>query len=325
LLATALLFGLSLLAPGGWKGRLALALAAGLAVAAFHALVWPHCLSRLEGVSPEVEQLWLSHVREARPVYRHGWKLAVAIVSIPVTGIIGWTLLAWVRRRDPAQLRRILAAATPALAATLLLLWQTRTGPAAQLMGVVGAAALTWIAVPWAQRSKRAVVRVCGTVLIAVVGFGAAAPVASTFYPAENKSTRMKAVDRANGSCPSLAALRAVAQQPKGMVFTFVDLGPRLITVTHHDAVTGPYHRNGEQIADVMNAFRGSERQAHQIIVKYRSDYVLVCPNMSTATIFMAETPKGFYAQIMKGRVPDWLEPVKLPRNSPFRMWRVKR
>ena len=41
------------------------------------------------------------------------------------------------------------------------------------------------------------------------------------------------------------------------MVFTFVDLGPRLITVTHHDAVIGPYHRNGEQIADVMNAFRG--------------------------------------------------------------------
>jgi hypothetical protein len=192
-------------------------------------------------------------------------------------------------------------------------------------MGVVGAAALTWIAVPWALRSKRAVVGVFGRVLIAVVGLGAAAPVASTFYPAENKSTRMKAVDRANGSCPSLAALRAVAQQPKGMVFTFVDLGPRLITVTHHDAVTGPYHRNGEQIADVMNAFRGNERQAHQIIAKYRSDYVLVCPNMSTATIFMAETPKGFYAQIMKGRVPDWLEPVKLPGNSPFRMWRVKR
>ena len=36
-------------------------------LAAFHALVWPHCLQRLEGVSPEVEQLWLSHVREARP------------------------------------------------------------------------------------------------------------------------------------------------------------------------------------------------------------------------------------------------------------------
>ena len=108
------------------------------------------------------------------------------------------------------------------------------------------------------------------------------------------------------------------------MVFTFVDLGPRLITVTHHDAVTGPYHRNGEQIGDVMKAFRGSEPQAHAIIAKYRSDYLLVCPNMATATIFMSEAPKGFYAKLMKGHVPNWLERVNLPKDSPFMMWRVK-
>lgn len=325
LLASGLLFGLSLLSPADWKVRIGLAIVAGLAVAGFHAAMWPHCLSRLEGVSPEVQQLWLSHVREARPIYRHGWRTAVAIASIPVTGIIGWGLLAWVRRRDAAALRRVLAAATPALAAALLLLWQTRTGPAAQLMGVVGAAALTWIAVPWTQQSKRLLVRVLGTVLVAVVGFGAAAPFASTFYPAEKKSDRMKAVDKANASCPSLAGMRAVAQQPKGMVFTFVDLGPRLITVTHHSAVTGPYHRNGQQIADVMNAFRGSEPQAHALIAKYHSDYLLVCPNMATATIFTSEAPNGFYSQLARGKVPAWLEPVELPQDSPFRMWRVKR
>ena len=50
---------------------------AGLALAAFHALTWPHCLQRLEGVSPEVERLWLSHVREARPIYLHGWRVAL--------------------------------------------------------------------------------------------------------------------------------------------------------------------------------------------------------------------------------------------------------
>lgn len=325
LLAAGLLFGLSLLAPGGWKTRLGLAAAAGLAVAVFHALMWPDCLSRLEGVSPEVEQLWLSHVREARPIYRHGWRAAVAIASIPVTGLIGWLLLGWARRRDPASLRRVVAVALPAVAASVLLLWQTRTGPAAQLMNVTGAVAILWIAVPWAQRSKSVVVRIFGTVLIAVIGFGAAAPIASSFYPVEKKSTRMKSVDSANARCPSLYGMRPIARQPKGMVFTFVDLGPRLITVTHHNSVTGPYHRNGEQIADVMKAFRGSESQAHAIVTKYRSDYLLVCPNMSTATIFMAETPKGFYAQLMRGRVPDWLERVQLPKDSPFRMWRVKR
>jgi len=106
-------------------------------------------------------------------------------------------------------------------------------------------------------------------------------------------------------------------------VMTFVDLGPRLITVTQHDAITGPYHRNGQQIADVMNFWRGPEPQAHQLAAKYRVNYVLSCPNSSTTTIFMAETPKGFYAQLQRNQVPAWLTAVQLPKDSPYRMWRV--
>jgi hypothetical protein len=123
--------------------------------------------------------------------------------------------------------------------------------------------------------------------------------------------------------CGSLWGLRPVALQPRGMVFTFIDVAPRLITVTHHDSVTGPYHRNGQQIADVMNAFRGDAEQAHRIIAKYHSNYLLTCPKSSTTTIFMAETPKGFYAQLEQGKVPNWLVRVQLPKDSPFKMWRV--
>src|SRR5690348_9150332 len=66
LVGSAAILALAWLSPASWKSRLALALGAGIVVAAFHALTWPHCLQRLEGVSPEVEQLWLSHVKEAR-------------------------------------------------------------------------------------------------------------------------------------------------------------------------------------------------------------------------------------------------------------------
>jgi hypothetical protein len=102
-----------------------------------------------------------------------------------------------------------------------------------------------------------------------------------------------------------------------------VDLGPRLITVTHHDAITGPYHRNGQQIADVMNFWRGPEAQAHQLAAKYRANYVLSCPGSSTTTIFTAEAPKGFYVQLQRGHVPSWLAPVPLPKDSPYKMWKV--
>jgi hypothetical protein len=37
----------------------------------------------------------------------------------------------------------------------------------------------------------------------------------------------------------------------------------------------------------------------------------------------MSETPRGFYGQLSRGQVPKWLTPVPLPKDSPFRIWRV--
>jgi hypothetical protein len=220
-------------------------------------------------------------------------------------------------------LRRVLGAAAPGIAASLLLVWQTRTGPAAQLMSAVGCAALGWFVLPLVWSSKSALARVGGAVLIAIVGAGALVPLVVSFIPEKTPTAQQNAIGKANNLCSSMWGLRPVALQPKGVVFTFLDLGPRLITVTHHYAIAGPYHRNGQQIVDVMSAFRGSADQAHRLLSKYHSNYLLICPNSSESTIFMAETPKGFYGQMQRGQVPGWLAPVQLPKDSPYRMWRV--
>jgi hypothetical protein len=323
LVGGALMFALAWVSPADWKRRLALALGAGLIVAAFHALAWPHCLQRLEGVSPEVERLWLSHVKEARPVYRHGWRIATLIVALPITGAIGWGLLLWQKRRDRDLLRRIAGAALPGLVASLLLLWQTRTGPASQMMAVVGGAAIAWIMLPRLWNGQNPVIRVLGATLIFIIAAGAAVPFALNFIPEPKPTARDVQIGRANRLCGTLWGLRPVALQPRGVVFTFVDLGPRLITVTPHDSIAGPYHRNGQQIADVMNFWRGSADQAHRLAAKYHANYVLSCPDSSTTTIFVAEAPKGFYVQLQRGQLPTWLVPVDLPRDSPYRMWKV--
>jgi MFS family permease len=323
LLGSALMYLLAWLSPADWKRRLAIAFAAGAIIAGFHAFAWPHCLQRLEGVSPEVERLWLSHVKEARPFYRHGWRIATLIITLPITGAIGWGILVWMRRRDRELLPRVIGAALPGLAATLLLFWQTRTGPAAQMMAVVGCAALVWFLVPLFWNSKVPAMRIIGAALLFIIGAGAAAPFVLDFIPESPPTARDQAIGKANRLCGSLWGLRPVALQPKGMVFTFVDLGPRVITVTDDDAVTGPYHRNGQQIADVMNFWRGDADQAHRIAAQYRADYVLSCPMSSTTTIFAAEAPKGFYVQLDRGQVPNWLRPVSLPKDSPFKMWKV--
>jgi hypothetical protein len=325
LVASALLLILAWRSPIDWKARLGLAAGAGIILAAFYVLMWPNCLTRLENVSPEVQYLWLSHVREARPVYKHGWQLASMILAIPITGVIGWALLAWRNRVDADRFRRTIGAALPGLVATLLLFWQTRTGPAAQLMTVVGAVAIIWVLAPVFDRSRNPLLRSAGVIAVAIVGFGALVPFALKMIPGTKMTPREVQVERANRMCNYIGSFRPIALLPKGVVFTWVDLAPRLITVTHHDSIMGPYHRNGEQIADTMLAFRGSADQAHRIFDKYRSDYLLTCPDSSTTTIFMSEAPKGFYGQLQRGQVPKWLIPVQLPANSPFRMWKISR
>jgi hypothetical protein len=323
LLGGALLLGLAIWSPAKWQVRLGAAAIAGLAIAGFHALAWPHCLSRLEGASPELYKLWLSHVREARPIYRHGWRTASFTLALPLAGSIGWSLLAWEARRQRDQLLKIAGVALSAIAAMLLLFWQTRTGPAAQMLAIPGAVALVWRWAPRAFASRNTIIRVLGTTLIVLAGLGAIVPLALDSFPDKSQTPRDKKIGLANSLCPSLWAMKPVAKQPRGIVFTFGDLAPRLITVTHHYSITGPYHRNGTQILDMMHAFMGSPDQAHAILKKYRSDYLLICPMMSQSTLFKSDAPNGFYAQLDKGKVPAWLQPIDLGKDNPMKMWRV--
>ena len=325
LLGGALMLGLAWWSPARWQARLGGAVVAGALVIVFHALAWPHCLARLEGVSPEVQQLWLSHVREARPIYQHGWRTALVILALPVAGLIGWGALAWQRRGDPDLLRRTLGAGLPAIAALGLLFWQVRTGPAAQVLAIPGAVTLVALLAPLAFAAKNSVVRVLGTSLAVLAGLGALVPLAIDYVaPSKPITARDRIIAKANSSCPSLWAMRPVAKLPPATIFTFADLSPRLITVTHHRAIIGPYHRNGEAIVDSMKIFRGSPDNARAILAKYHADYLLTCPMMSQSTVFAAEAPKGFYAQLAKGQVPAWLEPVDLGPKSPLKLWKVK-
>lgn len=315
---------LSLVRQGDWKVRLVLAAVAGALLAGAFVLAWPDCVGRLEQSSPELERLWLSKVREALPIYRHPTSMVAVMVSLPIIGLIGYCVMLWRSRRDPDILIPWAGAGALALLSAALLLWQTRAVPAAQLLSLPGVAALGWLLIPWFQSKTNAVLRIVGTVAVFVLISGLGTLYATWLVPQEKTKGR-KAVEVANNRCPTLPALAPIARLERGLVLSFVDLGPRLITVTPHDAVTGPYHRNARQIIDVMRTWRGDAANARRTVERYGADYVLICPGMSESTIYRSEAPGGFYVQLARGQVPDWLERVALPANSPYKMWRVIR
>ena len=323
LLASAMLFLISVFGIERRVARIGLALGAGALVASFLVLAWPECLGRPEQISPELERLWFNNISEAKPIYTRNWPTILSS-AVLLVGLFGSFWALWKHRLE----ERGAAWATIALLSLgsgLMLLWQARSAPTALMFSVPGAAALGWAVLPRLRAHQSLLVRTLGTVAAFLVISGLGVQLIAGKLPnPDTSSPGMKRVNRANASCPTMPSMRPIAQMPKATILTFVDLGPRLITITHHNAIAGPYHRNGEAILDVQTAFRGSSDDARAVARKHGATLLLICPNMSESTIYKAQNPAGFYMQLVNGKIPDWLEPVPLPARSPFRLWRVK-
>ncbi|MGN6121325.1 MAG: AcrB/AcrD/AcrF family protein, partial [Sphingomonas oligoaromativorans] len=329
--------------------RLALVLLAGAAAGALYILAFPQCFGhRLEGIPPEAERLWLSHVSEARPIYLHPLSTLVPMATLPFIGTVGSLMAMW-RLRGTRKAAEWAPVSLFALFATALLFWQIRTSPSAQMLAVPGATWLAWRiylrieAGGWVPgRTIGAALALCALAGVVVAGGLDIVPgrfanlkVANLWAIATGREKLPKAAvpgkkapnltRLANRRCPTIPALAPIGKLPPATFFTLIDNGPRLITLTHHRAVAGPYHRNWQAILDTEHAFRGTPDQAHAIIAGHHADYVLICPHMSEATIYEVEAPGGFYAKLSQGFVPNWLTRVQLPANSPYQLFRVVR
>jgi hypothetical protein len=321
--AGALLVALTLANPASRWVRLGLAVVAGGLIVAGFVHFFPQCLGRPEQVSDELYKTWLSNVREARPIYRHPADVAVPVTIVAGLGLLGALLAVWNARRSLTLVGWVAIALFTAFAAAMLL-WQMRAAPGAQLLAVPGITALIWILVPLLVRRGPLWVRIG----VAVLAFAIVGVVASGVkMPWANKTASRPGSDKvrqANIACTRTSQLRTLDAVPAATMFTQVDLGPRLIVVTHHNAVAGPYHRNGQAILDVHHAFTGPADGFRPIAARHKAAYLLLCPNMAETTVYRSHNPAGFYAQLAKGQVPDWLEPVPLPDGSPYKLWKIR-
>ncbi len=313
---------ISLLSPGGWRARIGLAAVAGGVLLAGIVLLWPDCLARPEGFSEELTAVWLDNVREARPLYVQDWRAVLALIAMPLSGAVGF-LLALRRARGSDHFYRWLAVAALALASFALLFWQMRLGPGMQMLFLPGAAALAWYWIPKMRAADGAAIRVGGTVgaLAIVTGIYAAVPIAAFPKPADLADRADTAIAH---ECPTAEALAPIAALDPATIFAPIDLGPRLIVMTPHNAIAGPYHRNEAAILDSFYAFQRPPETARAIIERRNADYVLICRAASGNRLLGLEDEASLMFALNEGAPPDWLEPVPLPEDSSLALWRVR-
>lgn len=324
--AGALLVLLAVLPLRDWQMRLGVGALAGGVLAIGLALVWPDCLGRPEGVSAELQALWLDNVQEARPLYQQSWRKVLLIVALPLSGLAGYALgvaQAWTK---PERLAPLIGLSAIALASFALLFWQVRTAPAAQLLAIPGAAILGAYLLPRWRASAHMLPRVGGSLAAVALMTGLWAVIPLIAFPEEAEA---ETADISEGigemlSCSSTAGLAPIAALPDSIILTPIDLAPRLIVMTGHTGIAGPYHRNGEAILDVFHGFRGDDARLRETVDRYDVRYVLLCPGMAGEGHYGANDAQSSFAQLSRDEPPDWLEPVALPDNSPFKLWQVR-
>ncbi|AUW60043.1 hypothetical protein C1T17_02950 [Sphingobium sp. SCG-1] len=321
-----------------WQQRLAAGAVVGAVVAAFAFASWPQCLTSAYQLSPELQKLWLANIREAKPITAQARNVAIPLLAMPVIAIIGALIACWTVRRDGEKLWAWATVTLMTIVAVGLLFWQLRAGPAAQFLAIPAAAWLAWSAAriilfggpKW---------RLAGGVALLIV---AAVLFAYPLYPEANRLIaditdahptpprpamvkRTAAIRKANGRCRSLPALEALNRLPPATIFTMVDLGPRIIATTHHSAIAGPYHRNGAAILDIHHALDGQPDGFRAIAARHHAQYLVICPDFPEGTVYQSRSPRGFYAQLVRGKVPSWLMPVNLKTGFalPYTLYRI--
>jgi hypothetical protein len=111
---------------------------------------------------------------------------------------------------------------------------------------------------------------------------------------------------------------------PPTTVLAISNLGSPILAFTGHRVLAGPYHRNVAGNLLVFDALLGSAADARAIVESHHVGLVALCRGNTESRLFAAKAPDGFLAGLMRGSVPDWLEPVAGTGGTPLELYRVK-
>jgi hypothetical protein len=302
--------------------RLGALLALGGVSAVLAVTAFPQCLaSPYAALDPRLQELWLSRVTEAQPiwsVFAQDWVKAVGYYVTPVIALI--VLGRRLRRHSTAATWTLAAFLAAAFAVSL---WQVRGANFTLPLAAIALAA--WVG-DWRQRTalasdRSSMLRMALVWLVSLnVAWSAAAHAASAVLGERDKA----AAATPAVTCERAADYALLAAQPTTTVLAISNLGSPILVRTHHRVLAGPYHRNVTGNLLTFDAFMGSAEQARAVIDDNRIGLVAVCRGNGETALLTVPAPTGFLAALTRGEQPGWLEKLPPAAGESLDVYRVR-
>ena len=125
-------------------------------------------------------------------------------------------------------------------------------------------------------------------------------------------------------ACTDAQAMQALALEPAGVVASPSNIGAHILRFTPHRVLAAPYHRNQGGMLTELHAAMASPKDAVKFLRGAGVTVVAFCGTDPQVGSITKVAPGGFYAQLGKGRVPSWLEPIAGTQDKPLQLFRVK-
>jgi hypothetical protein len=272
--------------PARWTlaRRCAVSLLVGAAAAAAIAALAPECLSPYGRVPELLQQLWLSRVAEAEPLFDAPPALAIAQCGLMFVGLAA---SAWLALRT--RHRHWIILALLQLSAAFVTFIQMRGSYAGALL----AAPALGSAIMSAQR--RGTLATAGAWLLS----------GGLFYPMAAEAVPARSTPRATGaSCTAPDLTAALGQLQAGSVMAPIDTAAPAILLTNQRLIAGAYHRDGAGDLAMYSFFRGGGANAQRVALQWHVRWVVACDGFGGIAA-------PFARKLQRGEVPSWLRLVE--------------
>ena len=123
-------------------------------------------------------------------------------------------------------------------------------------------------------------------------------------------------------TCASPEVVAPLASIPPGLVSAPSDMGVHILRFTQNRILSAPYHRNQGGMLTELHIGLATPADAEAFIRGTGVTTLAFCPDFAQTREIAKMKPDGLYAQLEKGNVPSYLQPLPKQEGSPVQFFR---
>ncbi|WP_049735641.1 hypothetical protein [Rhizobium ecuadorense] len=273
-------------------------------------VIAPQCLSDpLAGLDPMLVELWLRNVSEAQSAFALARTDPFAIGGFYAAGLFGITVCIFrIVRRDRMQIHLVLLFLLATSFAIALV--QVRGSTFSNLLSILPLALLIIDIRRISNSDSENVAAAFVYIVTVLASVPAAWALGGGLASLQLENGAQKLATEKLLSCTSKAALAPLAGLPAGLVSAPSEMGVPILRFTQNRVLSAPYHRNQGGMLTELHIGLAEPQEAEAFLKGADVTVLGFCPaDLQTREIAKLK-PDGLYAELGKGNIPPYLEPL---------------